>query len=130
MHNAIPYERRCAVGRSMVYNSAMSKLGLHHYHTRKRQEPFPATRFGLRILDVTVYVAGIVGPLATIPQIVQIYSTHSASGVSFATWVMYTLFDAPWIAYAIAHKERPLLVCYVLWLFFNTAVAVGALLYS
>ncbi|HUO50447.1 MAG TPA: PQ-loop domain-containing transporter [Candidatus Paceibacterota bacterium] len=108
----------------------MSKIGLHHYHTRSRKEPYPASRFGLRILDVTVYIAGIVGPLATIPQIVQIYTTHSAAGVSVATWVMYVLFDTPWIAYAVVHKERPLLLCYVLWVLCNALVAVGAIIYG
>lgn len=114
----------------MVYNSAVSKLGQHHYHRRTRKEPYPASHFGLRILDITVYIAGIVGPLATIPQIVEIYSTHSAAGVSAATWAMYTLFDFPWIVYAIVHKERPLVLCYLLWFVFNTLVVVGAVLYG
>ncbi len=84
----------------------------------------------MRLLDQIVYVAGVVGPLSTIPQILKIYIGHDAAGVSIATWLMYAIFDTPWIVYAYVHKERPLLVCYVLWFVFNTAVAVGAIMYG
>ena len=103
---------------------------MHHYHTRRRAEPYPASTFMMRILDFVVYVAGIVGPQATIPQIYKIYFTHDAGGVSLLTWSMYALFDIPWIIYAVVHKERPLVVCYSLWFFFNAIVAIGAGLYG
>lgn len=103
---------------------------LHHLHIRKRREPYPARKYWLRLLDGVVYVVGILGPLATIPQIVQIYYFHNASGVSALSWSIYALFDIPFIIYATVHKERPLMICYWLWLFFNSAVAIGAILYA
>jgi uncharacterized protein with PQ loop repeat len=84
----------------------------------------------MRVLDVVVYIVGVLGPLATIPQVVQIYSTHDASGVSVLSWGIYTLFDIPWIIYALVHREPPLIVCYILWFIFNGLVAVGAVLYG
>jgi uncharacterized protein with PQ loop repeat len=102
----------------------------HHLHTRRRQEPYPANTSGLRVLDAVVYVAGIVGPLATIPQVLQIYTTHNASGISFLTWGVYALLDIPWVIYAFAHREPPLIVCYSLWFLFNSLVAIGVLLYG
>ena len=101
-----------------------------HFHIRKRREPYPAKSFWMRVLDVAVYTAGILGPLATIPQVLQIYTTHSATGVSLATWSIYALFDLPWVVYAFVHREPPLIVCYLLWFFFNALVAVGVLLYG
>ena len=98
---------------------------IHH-----QQRPYPARAMSTRLLDVLVYTVGILGPLATIPQIVQIYTTHNVSGISFFTWGLYALFDIPWIIYAAAHRERPLIVCYSLWLIFNSLVAVGVALYS
>lgn len=103
---------------------------MHHYHTRRRAEPFPARTYGMRLLDFVVYVAGIAGPLATVPQIVKIYSTQDAAGVSLMSWSIFALFDIPWIIYALVHKERPLVVCYTLWLIANVTVAVGVLLYG
>lgn len=84
----------------------------------------------MRVLDIIVYIVGILGPLATIPQVLQIYTTHDATGVSFLSWGTYALFDIPWIIYAIVHREPPLIVCYSLWLIFNSLVAIGVLLYG
>ncbi len=101
-----------------------------HFHTRQRQHPYPAKSLSMRVLDVAVYVVGVVGPLATIPQLVQIYATHSASGVSFTTWGLYAITDIPWIIYALMHREPPLIMCYLLWFVFNSLVAFGVLLYG
>lgn len=104
-------------------------LGLHHWHVRRRP-PATSSRKLIRLLDVIVYVVGILGPLATIPQVLQIYTTHDASGVSVLSWGIYALFDIPWIVYAFVHKVPPLIVCYSLWFFFNVLVTIGALLYG
>ena len=107
----------------------MQMLGFHHWHLRRRV-PAVSSRRLVRLLDVVVYVVGILGPLATIPQVIQIYTTHDATGVSVLSWSMYALFDIPWIVYAVVHKSGPLIVCYLLWFLFNALVAIGALLYG
>jgi uncharacterized protein with PQ loop repeat len=84
----------------------------------------------VRTLDYIVYGAGILGPLATFPQVYQIYSTHNASGLSLLTWSTYAFLDIPFIIYAFVHREPPLIVCYSLWFVFNLAVAIGVLLYG
>jgi MtN3 and saliva related transmembrane protein len=102
----------------------------HRYQARRRREPFPSPKFWLRFLDVIVYIAGILGPLATLPQLYDIYSRQDAAGVSLLTWIMYAVFDLPWVIYAIVHKEGPLIVCYGLWFTFNVLVVIGVLLYG
>jgi len=105
-----------------------------HWHIRKRisasLEPFPARTTLKRFLDRVVYAVGVLGPLFTLPQIIKIYSTHSAAGVSIFSWGAFALFDIPWIIYGIVHKERPIVVTYTLWLIFNSVVVVGVLIYS
>src|SRR5581483_6482127 len=78
-----------------------------HFHTRRRKEPYPSKRFLMRMLDIMVYVVGVVGPLATLPQLIEIYSTHNASGVSLTTWGLYAITDIPWVIYAFVHREPP-----------------------
>ncbi|MDO8548460.1 MAG: PQ-loop domain-containing transporter [bacterium] len=109
----------------------------HHPSVRKRlpaarhgREPYPSQRFWFRVLDRIVLAAGIVAPVFTLPQIVLIYSTHSAAGVSALTWGVYALLDIPWILYGIAHRERPIVYTYTLWLVANAVVAVGAIVYQ
>ncbi len=84
----------------------------------------------MRMLDIAVYVVGVAGPLATLPQLIEIYSTHNADGVSFVTWGLYAVTDLPWVIYAFVHREPPLIICYVLWFSFNAAVAIGVLIYG
>ncbi|HEV7449032.1 MAG TPA: PQ-loop domain-containing transporter [Candidatus Paceibacterota bacterium] len=109
-------------------------MSLRHIHIRKRKsrglEPYPAKSFWLRALDRVVLLAGVVGPIATIPQIINIYSTHSAGNVSALTFGVYAFFNIFWILYGLAHKEFPIVLTFCLWLVVNTIVALGALTYG
>jgi uncharacterized protein with PQ loop repeat len=107
-----------------MYHLAARKRG------KKKTEPFPARTFWMRFLDTMVIVAGVVGPLMTIPQMVLIYGNHTAGAVSPFTWFGYAVLDVPWIIYGIAHREWPIISTYWLWLAMNLAVAIGAVLYS
>ncbi len=101
----------------------------HHYAVRRRLEPYPSSHLWLRLLDRLVYVVGVIGPVMTLPQIYLIFSTHNASGVSAVSWLAWAILDIPWILYGLAHKERPIVLTYFLWLVCNLVVFVGAILY-
>jgi uncharacterized protein with PQ loop repeat len=107
---------------------------MYHLYLRKRGkkklEPVPATTFGKRLLDATVLVVGIVGPIMTLPQILLIYGTHNATGISVLTWFGWALLDTPWIIYGIVHREPPLILTYMLWFVMNAIVGIGAILYG
>jgi MtN3 and saliva related transmembrane protein len=108
---------------------------LFHVHARKRRsrqdlEPYPARSPWLRFLDKVIFIPGVVGPIATIPQIINIYGTQSAGNVSAFTFGVYALFNLVWILYGLAHRERPIIIAYCLWFTVNTIVATGALIYS
>lgn len=108
--------------------------GLFHISRRKRKgaplEPYPARNVSLRALDGIVLFTGILGPLMTIPQIVQIYIYHEAAGVSLFTWGMYAIFDTPWIVYGFVHRERPIAITYMLWFTMNALVAIGVVVFG
>lgn len=107
---------------------------LFHIHLRKRQSqknlhPYPAKSAGLRFLDKIIFVAGVAGPVATIPQIVNIYGSQSAGNVSPVTFGTYALFNLVWILYGLAHREPPIVLTYCLWFAVNIIVCVGAIIY-
>ena len=106
----------------------------HHQSFRKRgargTEPIPATRALLRILDRTVLIVGIIGPLMTVPQILKIFILQDATGVSVIFWGMCALLDIPWILYGLIHHERPILVTYTMWLVMNVIVFFGAIYFG
>jgi MtN3 and saliva related transmembrane protein len=107
----------------------MHYLGLRHKYERsqglKKQLKSPYIVF----LDKMTFIVGVIGPFTVLPQIYTIFSTHSANGVSLATWALIFIVTFPWILYGIAHKEKSIIVSFILWEAVNLAVVIGVLLY-
>jgi uncharacterized protein with PQ loop repeat len=82
------------------------------------------------LLDRLVFAAGIVGPVLTFPQIVLIYGSHDASGISAVSWFGWAALNVVWILYGLAHKEPPIVMTYSFWFAVNLTVAFGAVLYG
>ena len=66
----------------------------------------------------------------TIPQVTTIWIDKNAGGVSLITWSTYFVTSIFWLTYGILHKEKPIIVTYIAWLFLDAAVAIGAFIYS
>lgn len=64
-------------------------------------------------------------PLATIPQIIQVWSGHGTQGVSVATWLMYTITSSIWLAYGIAKRDKPILLSGGAWTVSEALVVAG-----
>ncbi|HVM73642.1 MAG TPA: hypothetical protein VMU13_02050 [Candidatus Paceibacterota bacterium] len=113
----------------------MKGIASHHLHGRKRirktktLEPYPSSKHLVRLLDRVAIVAGILGPVMTLPQIWQIYHFHDAQGVSLISWVAYGFLDMPFVLYGFVHKDRLIQITYILWCTANLAVATGAIIY-
>jgi uncharacterized protein with PQ loop repeat len=105
---------------------------IHHIHQRKRQHvlsTYPHPNPWVRFLDRFLLVVAIVSPLVTAPQIYSIIASGSAAGVSRLTWSCFALFNIPWLVYGIVHKEKPIIVAYILWLIVNSAVVALTFIY-
>ena len=106
---------------------------MHHFHMRKRihqnLEKFPSHEPKKRFLDKVIYFVGISGPIMTLPQVYTIWSTQDASGVSLVSWGWYLITACIWLAYAIEHKEKPLIVTYILWIIIEIVLVLGIILY-
>ena len=109
-------------------------IAIHHLHKRKRihegHEVYPSREKWKRFLDKLVYVVGIFGPLLTIPQILKIWVNQSAGGVSIISWTAYFFGAIILLLYGIAHKEKPLIIMYSLWIVVDIIIVVGILIYS
>ena len=108
----------------------MHYLGMRHKHERtpahQKQEKTTYRIF----LDRLTFIAGVVGPFTVLPQIYKIFFTKSADGVSLITWALMIVVTLPWIFYGIAHKEKSIIVSFILWEIVNIMVVVGILLYG
>ena len=72
----------------------------------------------------------IIGPLATLPQIFQIFIEKNVSGVSLVSWSMFMLIAIPWLIYGVVHKEKPIIIAYTINFIVNAFVVTGILIYS
>lgn len=112
-----------------------SSHGLHHISKRKRVskkelKEYPHKNWWIKWFDRLLLVLAIAGPVASLPQIVKIFATQSAGDISVITYSALALMNVPWIIYGFLHKEKPIILAYLLWLLSNTAITPGAIIYS
>jgi len=81
------------------------------------------------IPDRLVYIAAFLAPLFELPQLITVYSQHSAKDVSVLTWGFFALASGTWLVYAIRHRITPLLISYALFFTVETVTFVGILIY-
>ncbi len=113
-------------------------LGLKHKRVRQEREVLvqkglasalpPQSSYSIA-LDKVTFVAGIIGPFTVLPQVYQIFSTHQAAGVSSMSWILMSIVTFPWIFYGVAHKDKTIIVSFILWEIVNLMVVAGALMY-
>ena len=114
----------------------MHYLGLRHKHERsKEHKQHSANKLSsskknyIHFLDKITFIIGIIGPFTVLPQIFEIFVQHTAAGVSALSWALMFLVTLPWIFYGIAHKDKPIIISFILWEIVNIIVVIGALIY-
>jgi uncharacterized protein with PQ loop repeat len=107
---------------------------MHHHSVRKRihqrHEEFPHPDRKKQIIDKLIYPIGILGPITAIPQLIDIFIHKNVAGLSLFTWSLWAIFNVFWLAYGFLHKEKPIIITYIMWLFVNVSVVVGIILYK
>ncbi len=91
------------------------QLSLHKQITRKQ---------ATKTVDLMAYIIGVGGNIAVIPQIIKAWESD-APGLAVTTWVLFSLIGFIWLAYAILHKQKPLIVAQVVSIACNLLVVGG-----
>jgi uncharacterized protein with PQ loop repeat len=107
---------------------------LHHYHKRRRiykkHEPYPHPDKAKRMVDKMVYIMGIFAVVMTIPQVLTIWVSRNAGGVSAVSWASYLIAAAFWLLYGVMHREKPIIFNYTVWIVLEILIIYGVLLYG
>lgn len=82
-----------------------------------------------KTLALFATIVAIVEPVMTIPQAWEIWFNKSAVNISFVSWCFALFAAVVWLLYAINIKNVPLLISSVLWVFVESAVVIGILVY-
>lgn len=75
-------------------------------------------------IDGMAYVVGIGGNIAVVPQIMKAWQSE-APGLAVSTWILFSLIGLIWLAYAIVHKSKPLIVAQLVGISCNLLVVAG-----
>jgi uncharacterized protein with PQ loop repeat len=68
--------------------------------------------------------------LMTIPQVLTIWVSHEAAGVSVLSWGAYLLSAALWFWYGIQKRDKNIYLACIGWIALDVAVIAGALVYG
>ena len=102
-----------------------------HHHRKKRHEsgqhPNTPTK---RFIDKAIYPVALSGPIFTIPQVLKIFVGKDATGVSALSWFLFIPAAVFWVWYGIVHKETPIIVTNVAWIFVQVLIVIGTLMYG
>ena len=107
--------------------------GLHHFYKRKKPEMRPVLLKSdklVKITDFLIYFGGVFGPLATLPQLIEIWVYQNASGVSIVSWSAYLLGAMFWLFYGLVHKEKPIIFSYGVWVILDILIIIGVIIYG
>lgn len=108
--------------------------GLHHHHVRKRvhqkHEPYPHPDKWKNIIDKLIYPIGILGPIFTIPQLLEIWMSKDATSLSILTWSSWVLIAIFWLIYGLAHSSKPIIISNTAWIAVDLGVILGIILYN
>lgn len=70
------------------------------------------------------YIVGVGGNIAVIPQIIKAWQSD-APGLAITTWLLFSMIGFIWLAYAILHKSKPLIVAQAVGISCNLLVVSG-----
>jgi uncharacterized protein with PQ loop repeat len=80
------------------------------------------------LLDILTFVAGLLLPIATIPQAYDIWVSKKTAGVSLTTWLLYLIASTLFAVYGIKHKEKLLIWTYIPFVIIECFIVVGLLI--
>lgn len=75
-------------------------------------------------------VAGLLQPLITLPQIIQVYSNQSAVDVSLITWVGYLIFGIIFLIYGAIFNLKPIFYGQIVWVSMQLLMVFGVIYYG
>jgi uncharacterized protein with PQ loop repeat len=84
----------------------------------------------MQMIDHVMMVIAFLYPLTGVPQIVTVFTTQKAEGVSLVSWCGFLVVGVIYLFYALMHRLKPLIIAQAFWLIVDALVIVGVLLYG
>ena len=76
-------------------------------------------------LEKVLGALSIVTMLATVPQVVKVWTALDVSGVSLVSWVTYLVAACLWFVHGIQKHDRSIYLACIGWIVLDAAVVIG-----
>jgi len=97
-----------------------------HYHLFK----YLRTKKHQNRVDRVMSIAAVLHPLSALPQVLKVYHTHQAAGLSIVMWLGFLCLGFVFLFYGIAHRLKPYILMQILWLITDVAMITSIIKYS
>ncbi|HET7673439.1 MAG TPA: PQ-loop domain-containing transporter [Candidatus Saccharimonadales bacterium] len=81
-------------------------------------------------IDRAMTMVAVIHPLSALPQVIEIFASKNATGVSLATWLLFMLIGIIFMLYAIAHRIKPMIINQFIWFVMDFLIVTGVLIYG
>jgi uncharacterized protein with PQ loop repeat len=82
------------------------------------------------VLEKVLGVASVLTMLATIPQVVNVWTTRGSTGVSLISWVAYLAAACLWFVHGLRKRDPSIYVACVGWIGLDAAIVIGILVHQ
>jgi uncharacterized protein with PQ loop repeat len=72
----------------------------------------------------------VVTLLMTIPQVLTVWVSQDATGVSLASWSAYLASACLWFGYGFHKRDRTIYVACIGWIILDAAIVVGIIMHA
>ena len=76
-----------------------------------------------------MYLVAAITPLVLLPQVLQVFMSKDAGGLSIETWFLLGCINVLWMTYGFVHREPPVYIANFLVGILNFAIVYGIFLY-
>ncbi|HJU24173.1 MAG TPA: hypothetical protein VJ891_16835 [Casimicrobiaceae bacterium] len=79
------------------------------------------------VLEKVLGLVSLVTMLATVPQVVNVWSSRGASGVSLISWVAYLVAACLWFVHGLRKRDPSIYLACIGWIGLDAAIVIGIL---
>ena len=84
--------------------------------------PAPATG-----LEKILRALSVVTMVMTVPQVLAVWTSPSASGVSLVSWAAYLVSACLWLVYGLQKRDKTIYLACIGWIALDAAIVAGVI---
>jgi len=81
-----------------------------------------------RFYDKFIYIMVVLAPISNLPQLYNVWIEKNVSGVSYISWLIFSLSSIAWFIYGFLHKDKHVMIMYSSLMIIQTLIAIGAMM--